>query len=299
MGGAGASSPGAMPATSHEAFAPVRRTEPGSPGTLAARHLPGARSWSGTVLFLILAAPAGWPEGCSTRERPARAAVRHRSANPRGAAEEDSMPIWNADLAVGVPDIDAQHQELFRRADALLAAMKERQPADREVERLFLFLDEYCSRHFASEERLMREKKYRSRSSRGSARRVRADVPDRRRAVQGPWRLGDGDHRHPAARQRLAGAPHRRRRHEAGPVPRGPVLLDDALSDGPAAPSWNGAGPPWRCLPAGAAITVAPGRPASYPAAAGPAHAGKSRARPESCIEEPPRARTRTAQERR
>jgi hemerythrin len=69
------------------------------------------------------------------------------------------MPTWNASLAIGHEDIDAQHQELFARADALLEAMRSGASA-REVKPLLAFLDEYCSGHFASEERLMRARGY-------------------------------------------------------------------------------------------------------------------------------------------
>ena len=69
------------------------------------------------------------------------------------------MPTWTTKLAIGVPAIDSQHKELFARADALLAAMSQGKSAQ-EMAPLLAFLDDYCSRHFASEERLMREKKY-------------------------------------------------------------------------------------------------------------------------------------------
>ena len=69
------------------------------------------------------------------------------------------MPTWTPKLAVGVAEIDAQHKELFARANALLAAMSTGKPAD-EVKRLLAFVEDYCARHFASEERVMREKRY-------------------------------------------------------------------------------------------------------------------------------------------
>lgn len=69
------------------------------------------------------------------------------------------MRTWNASLALGVPDIDAQHRQLFRRADSLLLAMHQRRSAE-EVVRLLGFLDEYCAHHFASEERLMHAHRY-------------------------------------------------------------------------------------------------------------------------------------------
>lgn len=62
---------------------------------------------------------------------------------------------WTPSLAVGVPEIDAQHQELFRRADQLITALR---GGDRsEVPPLVRFLGEYAKEHFASEERFMQE----------------------------------------------------------------------------------------------------------------------------------------------
>jgi hemerythrin len=65
---------------------------------------------------------------------------------------------WTFALAVGHPDIDAQHQELFRRAERLIAAVR---AGDRgEVGPTVAFLSAYASTHFAGEERLMREAGY-------------------------------------------------------------------------------------------------------------------------------------------
>jgi hemerythrin len=62
---------------------------------------------------------------------------------------------WSPSLAVGVPEIDAQHQELFRRAEKLITALR---AGDRtEVEPLVRYLDEYVVEHFSAEERYMRE----------------------------------------------------------------------------------------------------------------------------------------------
>jgi len=69
------------------------------------------------------------------------------------------VPTWNQSLAVGVADIDRQHKQLFERADALLASMKQGRPAD-EVRTLIDFLGDYCSRHFRSEESLMLAMRY-------------------------------------------------------------------------------------------------------------------------------------------
>jgi hemerythrin-like metal-binding protein len=69
------------------------------------------------------------------------------------------VPTWNQNLSIGVPLLDSQHQELFRRTDQLLAAMSKGSSSE-EVGKLFQFLDEYCSLHFSAEEKLMREKRY-------------------------------------------------------------------------------------------------------------------------------------------
>jgi len=62
---------------------------------------------------------------------------------------------WSPSLAVGVPMIDAQHQELFRRAERLILALR---GGDRsEVAPLVVYLQDYAASHFADEERLMTE----------------------------------------------------------------------------------------------------------------------------------------------
>jgi hemerythrin len=61
---------------------------------------------------------------------------------------------WSLDLALGHAEIDGQHQELFRRAEALSVALD---AGDRsEVARLFEFLRSYVVEHFAAEEQVMR-----------------------------------------------------------------------------------------------------------------------------------------------
>jgi hemerythrin len=65
---------------------------------------------------------------------------------------------WTPALAVGHETIDRQHQELFRRLDTLLEAMR---LGDRsEIGRLFDFLGSYVVEHFGAEERVMRETGY-------------------------------------------------------------------------------------------------------------------------------------------
>ncbi len=65
---------------------------------------------------------------------------------------------WTDALSLGVPEIDAQHQELFRRVDGVLDAMEH---GDRgETGRLISFMNEYAIMHFGAEEELMRQRKY-------------------------------------------------------------------------------------------------------------------------------------------
>lgn len=63
---------------------------------------------------------------------------------------------WQPELAIGITEIDRQHEELFTRFDLLLAACdegKERQ----EIAALFQFLTDYVTTHFRAEESLQRE----------------------------------------------------------------------------------------------------------------------------------------------
>ncbi len=69
------------------------------------------------------------------------------------------MPTWTPALAVGNAIIDEQHQELFRRADDLIAAMMEGRAAA-EMVQLLVFVRDYCRDHFGTEERLMASRAY-------------------------------------------------------------------------------------------------------------------------------------------
>ncbi|MEW5849372.1 MAG: hemerythrin family protein [Myxococcota bacterium] len=61
---------------------------------------------------------------------------------------------WTEDLAVGVPEIDDQHRELFRLVDMLLAACLAGN-GKTEAERVMGFLECYVVDHFSAEEALM------------------------------------------------------------------------------------------------------------------------------------------------
>ena len=64
-----------------------------------------------------------------------------------------AVVAWDPALALGHSEIDAQHEEIFRRLAVLVAAMEGGRPA--EIGLLFDFLGEYAASHFAAEERVM------------------------------------------------------------------------------------------------------------------------------------------------
>jgi hemerythrin len=66
---------------------------------------------------------------------------------------------WTPKLAINVPAIDAQHQELFKRSDELLEAMRGGKGPE-EVKRLLDYLEQYVTVHFGAEERLMQSRRY-------------------------------------------------------------------------------------------------------------------------------------------
>jgi hemerythrin len=70
-----------------------------------------------------------------------------------------TLPLrWTPALAVGDATIDEQHQELFRRAERLITALRLGQRG--EVQPTLAYLEEYAIHHFELEERLMRELRY-------------------------------------------------------------------------------------------------------------------------------------------
>lgn len=68
------------------------------------------------------------------------------------------MIAWTPALAVGVDEIDAQHQELFRRAERFVASLNG--SSRQEVGILLSYLRLYAVTHFGAEEAWMREVKY-------------------------------------------------------------------------------------------------------------------------------------------
>jgi hemerythrin len=65
------------------------------------------------------------------------------------------MIAWKPSLSVGVEEIDAQHQELFRRAGLFLESLGTASRKDTGI--LLSFLRLYCVSHFGAEEAWMRE----------------------------------------------------------------------------------------------------------------------------------------------
>jgi hemerythrin len=65
---------------------------------------------------------------------------------------------WKPSLAVGVPEIDSQHQELFRRGALFIEGLETQSRQD--VGILLSFLRLYCVAHFGAEEACMRETGY-------------------------------------------------------------------------------------------------------------------------------------------
>lgn len=67
--------------------------------------------------------------------------------------------VWTKELAVGVDEIDVQHQELFRRLDELIRAVDAHAGKDAVVPMLE-FLTRYTLEHFEAEARVMKERAY-------------------------------------------------------------------------------------------------------------------------------------------
>jgi hemerythrin len=67
--------------------------------------------------------------------------------------------IWREHLSVGVPRIDEQHKELFRRFGILMDAINQGKGPVQVLE-VLNFLDDYTVTHFHDEEKTMEEHRY-------------------------------------------------------------------------------------------------------------------------------------------
>ncbi|HTF99120.1 MAG TPA: bacteriohemerythrin [Nitrospirota bacterium] len=66
---------------------------------------------------------------------------------------------WTERLATGIPAIDDQHKELFRRINNLVLAIKQHRCRS-EIDGMIQFLDDYAQVHFSEEEKNMAETNY-------------------------------------------------------------------------------------------------------------------------------------------
>lgn len=66
---------------------------------------------------------------------------------------------WTKELATGLPVIDEQHRELFRRINTLLDACQHGRGKD-EITRVIIFLEDYVVTHFSAEELQMLKSGY-------------------------------------------------------------------------------------------------------------------------------------------
>ncbi len=68
------------------------------------------------------------------------------------------MISWKPSMAVGIDEIDEQHQEIIRRAGQFLESLADRSRQDTGI--LLSYLRNYCVTHFGAEEAWMRESAY-------------------------------------------------------------------------------------------------------------------------------------------
>jgi hemerythrin len=66
---------------------------------------------------------------------------------------------WTEKLSTGISTIDSQHQELFKRINNLVIAIKQHRCKD-EIDNTIKFLDDYARVHFSEEEKHMHETGY-------------------------------------------------------------------------------------------------------------------------------------------
>ncbi|MGE4536673.1 MAG: bacteriohemerythrin [Desulfovibrio sp.] len=102
------------------------------------------------------------PKAASTHPAPAHAApAKSASGNggPVSCSINDAILIWDQSLAVGIQEIDSQHQKLVRMICDLHEAMRSGKGKD-QVETILHELEEYAVEHFGFEEKLMEQYKY-------------------------------------------------------------------------------------------------------------------------------------------
>ena len=96
--------------------------------------------------------PDSKPPSSSASEPPSS----EPGASPAG--EASGRFAWLPEYSVGIEEIDAQHQELFRRAGLFIESL--RRQSRQEIGILLSFLRLYAVTHFGAEEAWMREASY-------------------------------------------------------------------------------------------------------------------------------------------
>jgi hemerythrin-like metal-binding protein len=75
------------------------------------------------------------------------------------SGEFDLIIQWNDSIAIGHPEIDAQHRELFEHTSKFVEAIAKSWDYS-QLQTIIEFLDKYVTKHFETEERCMAEKNY-------------------------------------------------------------------------------------------------------------------------------------------
>jgi hemerythrin len=94
----------------------------------------------------------------SAPPRRAKAPAGPDASPTAGGAERHGRFEWRPEYSVGIEEIDAQHQELFRRAGLFIESL--RRQSRQEIGILLSFLRLYAVTHFGAEEAWMRAASY-------------------------------------------------------------------------------------------------------------------------------------------
>lgn len=81
-----------------------------------------------------------------------------KTGEHEGTGELDMIPAWREEYSIGVPEVDAQHQELLINIRKLSDSFREGRKLD--VQEILKFLAGYAVHHFNTEEVLMRDSGY-------------------------------------------------------------------------------------------------------------------------------------------
>ncbi len=71
--------------------------------------------------------------------------------------------MWKERYKIGIPKIDQQHKELFKRSNKLITIVRNDTSLENkvnEIEKLLIFMEEYVNIHFSDEEQLQKQINY-------------------------------------------------------------------------------------------------------------------------------------------